>query len=239
MRPSNGPERHDRRLTLLLPLAIALSAWGLVLLTSTWRHAWEVLTAVGASLVVFGPTVIFGPAVVPGLALSTWELVAVVSFMSVLTAFVYAYNLDLFERVPRVGPWLRRARMGASRSLRQHPWVRRLATVGLGVFVLLPLPGSGSLGGCLIGRLIGLRPLRTFLATGIAGVLVALLYGWGGATLKEWLDREEVGWKVRAAGVVLFLLVVTLLVRFVRRFARTVPPGADARVTAQGQRAQG
>jgi hypothetical protein len=85
-------------------------------------------------------------------------------------------------------------------------------------------PGSGSLGGTVVARLIGLSPLRSFLACATAGIAVAILYASMGEPLRRWLDRREIGTDLRIAGAVVTLVVVLVLVKVVRRFARRAPP---------------
>jgi hypothetical protein len=140
-------ERHDRRLTLGLPAAVTVAVWFVCVLVVGWSRALDYLTAAGASLVVLGATVVFGRAVLPGISLSTYELAGIVAYGSVVTSFVYAFNMDLLERVPRLGDYLRRARTGARASLHDHPWIRRMATAGVGLFVLTPLPAAARSGG--------------------------------------------------------------------------------------------
>ena len=83
--------------------------------------------------------------------LSTWQIAVWLMYLNAASALLYAYNLDLLERVPGIGPYLLRARRNAVKSLDRHRWIRRLAGVGVGLFVLTPLPGSGQLGGASSG----------------------------------------------------------------------------------------
>lgn len=168
---------------LLLPVAAAAVGYLLVLLLASPRAANQALLVGGIFLTFVGPSVIFGAAGFD--ALGTWQVAAVVASFSVLTAFFYAYNLDLLERVPKVGVWLRRVSISTRRTLTARPWIRRWATFGVGFFVLLPLPGSGTLGGSLMGRLVGLSPRATFGAVGVAGILVSIAYGGFGQAIHE------------------------------------------------------
>jgi uncharacterized membrane protein len=218
------PARPNRWKTIGIPFGVALLLWAAAWVVSGNRVAWEIMIAGVASLVIVGPTIVFGAAVIPGLTLSTTHLAVIVSCTTVLAAFVYAYNLDLVERLPKAGDWLRRARIGAQQTIRQRPWIRRLATLGVAIFVLLPLPGSGVLGGCLVARVIGLSSLRAFLATVTAGIGVAWIYASVGRPLERWLDEEQIGLGFRLSAVVALILIVILLVRLTRRFAARVPP---------------
>ncbi|MHC5010475.1 MAG: small multi-drug export protein [Planctomycetota bacterium] len=167
---------------------------------------------------------IFTPAVVPDIVVGTWDLAWLVMYVNAASAFFYAYNLDLLERVPKLGPYLRRARMNAVVQLQEHPWVRRLATFGVGLFVFSPLPGSGSFGGCLAGRIVGLTAWASFVIVSIAGAFVAVGYAAGGRALEKWLDANDLSTPVRVAGALVAIALVSLLVTIVRRLARAPLP---------------
>jgi uncharacterized membrane protein len=198
-----------RAALLLGPVAAAGVGYGLLFLFAGPRAANQALLVGGIFLTFVGPTVIFGSARFD--ALSTWPVVAVVAVFSCLTAFFYAYNLDLFERVPKVGTWLRRVTLRTRKTLSARPWIRRWATIGVGFFVLLPLPGSGTLGGALMGRLVGLTPFATFGAVSVAGVLVAAAYGGLGTAI------YDLPFPVQVAGGLGFLVAVTLFGRWLMR----------------------
>jgi uncharacterized membrane protein len=175
--------RWGRAALVLAPLLAAAAGYLLVLVFASPRAANQALLAGAIFLTVVGPSVIFGAAGFD--ALGTWQVVAVVAFFSLLTSFFYAFNLDLLERIPKLGGWLRRVRLNTRRTLSERPWIRRWATFGVGFFVLLPLPGSGTLGGSLMGRLVGLTPRATFGAVGGAGVLVSVAYGGFGVAIRD------------------------------------------------------
>jgi uncharacterized membrane protein len=195
-----------RAALLLAPVAVAAIGYVLVLVFASPRAANQALLAGGIFLTFVGPSVIFGAAGFD--ALGTWQVVAVVGVFSVLTAFFYAYNLDLLERVPKVGVWLRRVSVSTRRTLSERPWIRRWATLGVGFFVLLPLPGSGTLGGSLMGRLVGLTPRATFGAVAGAGLLVSLAYGGFGVAI------HDLPMWIQIAGGAVFFVALMLVGRW-------------------------
>jgi uncharacterized membrane protein len=201
-----------RTALLLGPVLAVALGYTLLAAFGGFRLANQVLLIGALFLTFVGPTVIFGSSEFD--MLSTWPVVGVVSVFSCLTAFFYAYNLDLLERVPKVGVLFRRASLSARKTLSARPWIRRWATFGVGFFVLLPLPGSGTLGGALMGRLVGLTPLASFGAVSVAGVVVAVCYGCFGRLI----DDLPLG--VKIAGALGFLIGLTLLGRWLFRQGR-------------------
>lgn len=222
-------ERHsaswtERAALLLGPAAVVLAVWWLLGLEVGRAIANEALAAGGIFLTFVGPSVIFGPAVVGTDAfahLTTWNLVGVTAFFSLASAFFYAFNLDLLERLPRIGPLLHRGRESMRRTLVAKPWIRRWALFGVGFFVVLPLPGSGTLGGSVMGLLAGLSRTATFLSVGLGGMIVCLLYGWFGEHFRRFADEHHLGLGVKLAVAAAFLTALTLLGRWLARQSRT------------------
>jgi uncharacterized membrane protein len=195
-------------------------------LFTTWRHANELLAVAGLAVFGLGTSVILGPAawgpeVLPDL--STWDLAGVVVWMSVATSFLFAYNLDLLHRVPLVGDWLKSARAGAVAQLSERRWIRRWAIFGVGFFVFLPLPASGTIGGAVIGRLLGLSRLHCFLAVAVGSAAAAMLYALFGAGIVHWTKGTEIPAWVRIATVLGLLVGIGLLARFMAKASKRGP----------------
>lgn len=215
------PTRWTQRLALLLgPVLVVLGTWWVLGLWSGRTIANEALAAGGIFLTFIGPSVIFGPAVVGTNAfehLTTWDLVAVTAFFSMATAFFYSFNMDLLERLPRLGPWLARARRSMRRTLAAKPWIKRWAIFGVGFFVVLPLPGSGTLGGSIMGRLAGLSRTASFLSVGLGGVMVCVLYGYFGERLRVFGEENQLPLWAKVGGALAFVGVLALLGRWLAR----------------------
>jgi hypothetical protein len=217
------------------PIVLSAAVAGIVYLVEGFRTMNQMLIAGGVSLFGAGTTVVFGKAAlgdqVFDFHLDTWHLAYIVMYVNAASAFFYTYNLDLLQKVPKLGPYMRRARMNSVAMLRQRPWIRRWAVVGLGMFVITPLPGSGALGGALVGRVIGVTKRATLASVGIAGVVVSSAYAMLANELKRALDKLEQfapSW-VRIAVFVIFAIVMLwLMAKLVRWFAAH-PPGDDAR----------
>jgi len=219
--------RRERTALLLGPVLIVGVFWAVVCLAASRQLADEALGAGAIFLTIVGPSVIFGPAMTGTHVfahLSTWDLVGVSTFFSLATAFFYSFNLDLLERLPKLGPRLRLMRRSMRATLERKPWIRRWALFGVGFFVLLPLPGSGTLGGSIMGRLIGLSRLGSFLAVAAGGTLVCVAYGWFGATWLRFSEAHRLGMPIQIGGALAFLALVVFLGR---RLARNDDTGGE------------
>jgi uncharacterized membrane protein len=221
---SRTTDAVHRFIIRLVYLLAPLVATGVVLVAVWWFTDWgyveQAVYAGTLSLVGFGTTVVFGKAVLDEmdwLTLGTWDLAFIVMWVNAASAFFYTYNLDLLERVPRLGPSLKSMREDAKITVEQRPWIRRLSTVGVGLFVLSPLPGSGSLGGSIVGRLIGLSRRATALAVLAAGIAVCTAYAMLGEKVRRLL--EDVPWWAKVAGAVVGFSLLFLFLRWLRRGA--------------------
>jgi len=212
-----------RLLTLLGPFVLT----GLVIAgIALWQQgvAYELGVISVASFFGFGTTVIFSSAVLgENIHLRTWEIALWMIYLNAAAAFLYAYNLDLLERVPWIGPYLKRARHNVGETLKRNPWIRRMAEAGIVLFVLSPLPGSGQLGGCFIGRVIGLPRRTVFFVVTLAGVAVATFYAMFAGYLAKVFDRMEMETWMRVLLFVLALVLAWLIFKFLRYLGREEP----------------
>ncbi len=104
-----------------------------------------------------------------------WALVAAlcmaanIALAPLVWLFVH-HAMDLFLRVGfirRVYDWL-----VARTQRRVEPYVKRWGTIGLALFIGVPLPGSGVYSGCLGAYLLGFR-FRDYMLASALGVLIA------------------------------------------------------------------
>lgn len=219
---------------LLGPLALTAGVLGVIYLVAGERNMYEVLGAGGASLFGAGTTVVFGKAVIGDklvqLELSTWDLAFVVMYVNAVSAWWYTYNLPLLQHVPKIGPYMKRARDNAVLTLKHRPWIRRWAVVGVGAFVITPLPGSGALGGALMGRIIGISKRATFISVSVAGVVVCVAYAMLARQLEDALNQLEEylpPWVRIAIAVLIALVMIWIMSKLVRWFASHPPEETD------------
>jgi hypothetical protein len=201
------------------------------------RAANELLIISALSFFWFGTTVVLTPAVLPTeITLGTWELALWMIYLNTAAAFLYAYNLDLLEKLPAIGPYLRRARANAAKTLEEHRWIKRLAAFGVGAFVLTPLPGSGQLGGCFVGRVVGLPRRTIFLVVTLAGTLVCVLYASFGSYIKAVLDDHQISTWIRVIGAVLVIAAAWFIFKMLRYLGRDPDKVAAAEARRQRER---
>ncbi|MDI6799423.1 MAG: small multi-drug export protein [Actinomycetota bacterium] len=113
------------------------------------------------------------------LAIKDGEYLAVPFIMAIniLIFFPTYYGLELMRRWVKEGSWLsRRLKVVEEKSA---PLVRRYGLLGLAVFVMIPLPGTGAYSGTAAAWLLGFRKRTAFFAVALgvilAGIIVSLI----------------------------------------------------------------
>lgn len=224
-----------RLLTLTGPFLLTLLLLWLLGVFFGRRVSYELTVMSLASFLGLGTTVILTPMLTTSeltipivdytveIHLGTWHVAVWVMYLNMAAAFLYAYNLDLLEKIPWLGTYLRRARKNARRSLDEHPWIRRMAEFGIVLFVVSPLPGSGQLGGCFVGRVLGLSKRTVFLVVSLAGVGVATIYAMFGSYIKGVLDHAQIGPWIRVGGFALLLAMAWFIFKLLKYLVRQEP----------------
>ncbi len=165
----------NRRNRILQTAAGAGLALGALTVMAATLTATQFVALKGLIVLTFfyaGKFVVLLPALEREVPFSPYFLAGMVALMDVVTALVVGANLDLLYRTPWAGPRLADLEENGRRMLRARPWLGRLATAGVAVFVMFPLTGTGAIGGTLFGRLIGLRP-----AAILGGIAAGAIFG--------------------------------------------------------------
>ncbi len=109
-----------------------------------------------------------------GMGLSPW-LVFAICVISNMILGIILYPLinrfiHLLEKIPFFGRFWKRFTERTQKRI--HPYVERWGTVGVALFIAVPLPGSGSYSGALGAYLLGLS-YRQFILANLLGVTLA------------------------------------------------------------------
>jgi len=88
-----------------------------------------------------------------------------------LTAVFLALNFNLLYYLPFIGNLIKKFEKAGHKTLERRKWIKRLSTVGLFLFMLIPFQGTGAIITFLIGRLAGVDVYKILLAI-FAGSLV-------------------------------------------------------------------
>ena len=103
-----------------------------------------------------------------GLGLVIWV-------MDTVTVLIVVYSLEGFYRFERLKRGLERIQRNASLVLDAYPRIRTAAVVGVVLFVLFPVAGTGAVGGAFLGILLGLHRFVLIAAVSAGGFFGGML----------------------------------------------------------------
>lgn len=118
-------------------------------------------------------------------SLTTEELLVLILWMDTLTGFIMVFHASFIYRIPKVGPAMLALQEDGHFFLSQHPWMRRFAWAGLVAFVTFPFAATGSVGGSILGRLLGLTRRATLSGVVIGSVISTFTVYAFAATIKK------------------------------------------------------
>jgi uncharacterized membrane protein len=192
-------------LTLLILLTIYLSYGP--------KTLYSYLAASMSAFFVFGRFIIL--LATDKTPLSAFNLFAMLTYMDTMVAMFVAFHMGIVFRIPFLGPKIAEMVSDGQFILKRQPWIRRAAFIGLVGFVIFPTSTTGSVGGSIFGRILGMKRLRVVLAIIVGSILgngLMLLFS---KQISKYAENDS--WVLRIAGVVAMLVALFIFERNVRR----------------------
>jgi len=173
----------------------------------------ELLSLYGLGLLVFpaGRFVTLLSLIRQGSTFSPFFLAGLTVLIESCIALFVTINLDALYKLPWLGSGLRDMEDNGRATLSRRHWIRRMAFIGVAIFVSIPVPGTGGVGGTVVARLVGLGLVRSFLAV-LTGIVIGA-YGMalGAATLARVVSPERDSPWFGILRLVIIILIVVLL----------------------------
>lgn len=142
---------------------------------------------------------------------SSFQLFLLVTYLDVMAALLLAFHIGFLFRVPFIGPRVAALVNDGHFILEAQPWMRQATFFGLIAFVGFPLAATGSVGGSIFGRLLGMSRVATFAGICIGSLIGnSLMYGFSDM-MDQWIDKDHPA--VQYGGLVVILAIVLLLER--------------------------
>ena len=107
--------------------------------------------------------------------------------------------------------------------LNANPWMRQVTIGVVLALVMLPISSTGSIGGSLLGRLMGLSRNTTLAVVVLGSVLGCGLMLAGAEVFNHWFDDSS--YVVRYSGIAVVLLVLLVLTKRYQKSIDTGPSG--------------
>lgn len=198
--------------TLLAPVVVSLLLLGFFWLTFDGSYALKVVNHAFLTFFVLGRFVVLagmeGAAADKfSLSMSPAELFGLVTYLDFMTALFVTFHMGFLFRLPWLGPKLAMLVWDGKFFMDSQPWVKRMAFLGLVGFVMFPTSTTGSIGGSIFGRLLGLGRWTT-----VGGVLLGSLLGNGLMYIfaKQINRYFQDNWTIRIIGIVAIVVVCVL-----------------------------
>jgi uncharacterized membrane protein len=107
-------------------------------------------------------------------------LIAFIIFTDAILSMFLVWNFDYAKKIPGLGILVQRVADSGEQALQKYKWAKRFGFIGLVALVVFPLQWTGAGVGSIVGRLIGMPSLMTWLAvivgTFIRATISALIY---------------------------------------------------------------
>jgi uncharacterized membrane protein len=203
-------------LTLLGPFILSVALLTTLHVTHGWAYVKGLLLTGVAIFFFFGRFVILGGDAV-GLDeearrfFSSRELALLVFYMDTMVASLLAFHIGFLFRIPFFGARLKELMEDGKFILQANPWMKRATFAGIVTFVIFPLAATGSVGGSIFGRLLGMSRLGTFVGVVTGSALGCSLMYFGAALISRFLDRDN---PVLTIGGILFVALMILVLNY-------------------------
>ena len=215
--------RHDHRIAwwmaLVGPFLITAVLLAGVYLIQGPKVAFSYIAAATSAFVLFGRFIILMGVQDTDMAQGPWflkhldarNLFMMLTYLDVMVALFVAFHMGIIFRLPVIGPKIADMVTDGQFILKKQPWIRRAAFIGLVGFVIFPTSTTGSIGGSIFGRLLGMRRVRVVMA-----ILAGSLLGNGIMLLfSKQLAKSQFAdnWWFRIGGVLAMLFALFLFER--------------------------
>lgn len=162
-----------------------------------------------------------------GIRMARSELFIMLFWMDLMTASLLVYHAGFLFRIRFIGPRLLSLAEDGRFILSQQPWMRRATFIGLILFVMFPLAATGSVGGAIFGRLLGLTRFATFVGIAIGSLVGCGTIYFGARLIAPYFDRDNPLVLIGGIAVVMgIVLLLNLRFRSMKKRARELAAAA-------------
>ena len=208
--------------TLIGPVLLTVALLAAVYVFAGAAFTQRLLTTALSGLFLFGRFIILAGhdpevAKVTG-SLSSPQLFAMVTYLDLIVAVTLIFHTGFLFHLPWFGSRATAFVNDGRFLIRSHPWIRRTTFLGLVLFVAIPLAAMGSVGGTILGRMLGVTRLRIFVAILFGSLLGNGMMWLGSDLINRFVDKHHP--VVRFGGLVLIITLIAVIEFLYRRAKR-------------------
>ncbi len=208
------PSLKAQILSLIMPFVSALTILLLLAIFIEPKKAYELMTLSVSSFFALGKFVVFVP-VIPHVfpdikvTFSIWQMVGMIVFMDTCTAIILGYNIHLLTKMKWMGTKFKEIRTDCFYLLEANPWMKKLASVAVSLFVAFPIAGTGAIAGTFLAYLLGFKRLYTIFLIFVGALFGTLPLGLGALYMKKNLKDmlEDPVYLIISISILVLLLV--------------------------------
>lgn len=221
------------RATLVGPVIVTVALLVMLAMLRGWSWLQKLLATAAATFFFFGRFVILGGHD-PELSeiqsfLSRDELFVMLVYMDLALALVLVCHLGALFRLPWIGTRLMGLAEDGRFILGRSPWMKRATFLGTVAFVAFPLAATGSVGGAIFSRLLGMSRRAAFLAISLGSILGCGAMYFGAGLIDRFVDRRS-PWLTIGGVAAVALLIVWMNARYRRaKRAAGTPPAVESK----------
>lgn len=202
------------------------------------EHTWSLVIAAALAFGAAGRFIIPLQETMPNLGewsqrLTSTELFWWVTFQDIMVALFLSVHIGFMFRLPWIGHKIAELTVDSELILSKQPWMKRFTFLGLLAFIAFPLAATGSAGGAIFGRLLGLSRAAIFWGSAIGGVIGNAGMWYLSKKVNDYLPQDSP--LVQWGGVLTIILIIFFLERryaamkkeFVKSRDAATAPGPD------------
>lgn len=169
---------------------------------------------------------------------SPYGLGLVIWIMDTCSVLLVVYAMEGFYKIKPIKRGLEKIQKNARLVLKAYPRIRRGAVIGIVLFVLFPIAGTGAVGASFIGILLGMNRFVLIAAVSVGGCIGGFLMAYVAAHFGRSLERLQamqtdptIKYVIIAGVAVVAALVLWFLTRAYKRaleLAEEDQPGSTA-----------
>jgi uncharacterized membrane protein len=189
--------------SLIGPAAITMLLLLMVGLVQGWSVAGNYVTAAATAFFVLGRFIILLGGDEPDPEkfaflkdLNARHLFWMLTWLDMMVAIFVAFHMAFLFKLPWAGSKLQELVSDGRFILAKQPWIRRAAFSGLVMFVIFPTSTTGSIGGTIFGRLLGMTRLRVLSAIFIGSILGNGVMLFGAKFVQKYLPADRLDLKI-------------------------------------------
>jgi uncharacterized membrane protein len=151
-----------------------------------------------------------------GWGFGPYELGLVIWVMDSVTVLLLVYSFQILYRIRWMRSSLEKIHQNAELVLHAFPFLQRVTLIGVVLFVLFPIAGTGAIGGSFIGMILGFHRFTLIACVSVGGFLGGM--GMGYATVHfqsavETLQKYQSSPLLIGGLIAVLLLLLFLLTR--------------------------